>query len=194
MKLQVSQKRIEANRQNGLLGARARQKNQAEKYQANPSYCRQCNSILPQAKKRNLFCNQSCAAIFNNTGRIKVSRHPCAHCSKPTLNKFCSRRCGWESQKIFLDPNNAEQYKKIKKKEVTYRYYQRLKDQTPPNADLKAIREFYDNCPPGYEVDHIIPISRGGLHTLSNLQYLTIRENRQKSNKMVHPVGIEPTT
>ena len=34
------------------------------------------------------------------------------------------------------------------------------------------------------EVDHIIPISKNGMHTLSNLQYLTIRENRQKSNKL----------
>ena len=59
------------------------------------------------------------------------------------------------------------------------------KNQTPADADIKAIKEFYLNCPEGYEVDHIIPISKGGLHTLENLQYLTILENRKKSNKII---------
>lgn len=45
------------------------------------------------------------------------------------------------------------------------------------------IGRFYKNCPKGYEVDHIIPVSRGGKHTLSNLQYLTREENRRKHAK-----------
>ena len=36
-----------------------------------------------------------------------------------------------------------------------------------------------------YEVDHIIPISKGGLHHEDNLQYLTIAENRRKSDKLI---------
>lgn len=53
-------------------------------------------------------------------------------------------------------------------------------------ADLKAIKEFYKNCPVGYEVDHIIPLQGknvSGLHILENLQYLTKSENRKKWNK-----------
>lgn len=46
------------------------------------------------------------------------------------------------------------------------------------------IGRFYKNCPYGYEVDHIIPISKGGKHRLSNLQYLTLWDNRKKSNKI----------
>lgn len=46
------------------------------------------------------------------------------------------------------------------------------------------IGNFYKNCPDGYEVDHIIPISLGGKHKLSNLQYLTIEENRSKGAKL----------
>ena len=46
------------------------------------------------------------------------------------------------------------------------------------------IGEFYKNCPEGYEVDHIIPVSKGGKHKLSNLQYLTMEENRRKSAKI----------
>ena len=48
------------------------------------------------------------------------------------------------------------------------------------------IKEFYDNCPKGMEVDHIIPLNGklvSGLHTIGNLQYLTPNANRSKSNK-----------
>lgn len=50
--------------------------------------------------------------------------------------------------------------------------------------EKKLIGRFYRNCPNGHEVDHIIPVSKGGMHRLSNLQYLTREENRRKSNKL----------
>jgi hypothetical protein len=59
-------------------------------------------------------------------------------------------------------------------------------NQTPKWADLKAIEEFYKNCPNGMTVDHIIPLQGKnvrGLHVLENLQYLTKSENSRKRNK-----------
>jgi hypothetical protein len=56
---------------------------------------------------------------------------------------------------------------------------------TPNWADLAAIKQFYLNCPEGYEVDHIIPLKGknvSGLHILENLQYLPASLNRKKSN------------
>lgn len=62
-------------------------------------------------------------------------------------------------------------------------FYQRSKE-VISKEERKAIGLFYKNCPEGYEVDHIIPISKGGKHMLQNLQYLTIYENRSKGNKI----------
>lgn len=78
-------------------------------------------------------------------------------------------------------------YEQHKKKILAEtRLYQVMKHQRIPKwADLKAIRRFYEACPKGYEVDHIIPLMGKnvcGLHVLENLQYLTIFENRSKGN------------
>lgn len=53
-------------------------------------------------------------------------------------------------------------------------------------AQVDEMTRIYENCPEGYEVDHIVPIQGRnvkGLHVSWNLQYLTIAENRSKSNK-----------
>jgi hypothetical protein len=60
---------------------------------------------------------------------------------------------------------------------------------TPAWADLKAIRQFYLNCPKGYHVDHIVPLQGdnvSGFHVLNNLQYLTKSENCSKGNKLIN--------
>lgn len=83
----------------------------------------------------------------------------------------------------------ARQYRKRNRGLI--RYYEVLRKldiklRTPKWADLKAIREFYINCPKGYQVDHIIPL-RGkivsGFHIIENLQYLTSEENLRKGNR-----------
>lgn len=65
--------------------------------------------------------------------------------------------------------------------------YDKRKLRIPSWFELEKIRiaEFYDNCPEGYHVDHIIPLQGktvSGLHTLSNLQYLLAEDNIKKSN------------
>jgi len=61
----------------------------------------------------------------------------------------------------------------------------RLKNQVSKDVDLEAIKLFYKNTPKGMEVDHIIPVSKGGLHCVSNFQYLSPKENRQKYNTLI---------
>ncbi len=59
-----------------------------------------------------------------------------------------------------------------------------LMDAIPPNADLNVIKDFYNNCPSGMTIDHIIPLSKGSLHDITNLQYLTKSENSRKGAKI----------
>jgi len=62
----------------------------------------------------------------------------------------------------------------------------RMKLATPPWADRKAMHAFYTACPPGHEVDHVLPLKGrrvSGLHVLENLQYLAIEANRSKLNR-----------
>ncbi|NBS70449.1 HNH endonuclease [bacterium] len=59
-------------------------------------------------------------------------------------------------------------------------------DQRTFPEQREAINAFYQNCPPGYHVDHIVPITHplvSGLHVLANLQYLTANENSRKRNR-----------
>jgi 5-methylcytosine-specific restriction endonuclease McrA len=75
------------------------------------------------------------------------------------------------------------------------RAYQRLykiKTLTPKDADKKLIQSFYDQAKEmakltgiRHEVDHIIPISKGGLHHQSNLQVLVWTENRKKGAQSI---------
>ena len=143
--------------------------------------CLHCKtSILPPNK----FCGHSCSASFNNKLRGPILQvKSCPQCNKEftSKSKFCSRQCGWDAKKVY----KSIEVKRAEARETYKRYIARRKYQTPIGEDIKALQKFYLNCPPGYEVDHIIPISKGGAHSLENLQYLTKEENRRKSNKIL---------
>lgn len=96
---QINMNRSEAGKKgyerskNALDAARDR-KSQAvrEQYAANPSKCLTCGTVMSFEKRRNRFCNQSCAAQYNNRGvtrHIKSSR--ICQCGNPKKlrNKYC---------------------------------------------------------------------------------------------------------
>ena len=82
-------------------------------------------------------------------------------------------------KKYFAENPRVSRYHRAKRHAMQKR-------QTPPWADMKLVKEIYLNCPEGYEVDHIHPLSKGGLHVHYNLQYLTIHENRVKHTKILY--------
>lgn len=44
--------------------------------------------------------------------------------------------------------------------------------------------QIYRHCPDGYQVDHIIPIAKGGKHLPDNLQYLPAGVNNRKRTRL----------
>jgi len=102
-------------------------------------------------------------------------------CGTPTRNiKFCSHTCSASVRKKDANEvaaSNAARQARYRAKHGYNRAY-------APDANKDLIAKFYADRPPGYEVDHIIPLSKGGLHHEENLQYLTITENRSKGNRL----------
>lgn len=79
-------------------------------------------------------------------------------------------------------------YPQLKKKcVISTANYRARKLQAMPNwVDTEALNKIYRECPEGYHVDHIIPLSNSnicGLHVPWNLQYLSKIDNLKKGNK-----------
>lgn len=170
----------------------AKEKRVAE-YNLNPNNCTHCHSILNYSKRYLKFCNHSCSATHINLNKSndkrKHQKKNCLTCNKITANaKFCSKSCGGDYKRKYKTEEEQKHARRMRGREATARYAAKKRNQTPSWADLDAIKLFYLNCPLGYEVDHIIPISKGGLHSMENLQYLTISENRKKWCKIVVPL------
>lgn len=93
--------------------------------------------------------------------------------------KFCSPKCSSDSR--FL----GKVHKRKMLNAIAARRRANMKNAIVPltEEEKSSIMKIYRECPDGYEVDHIIPISKGGTHHPDNLQYLTMEENRKKSNK-----------
>lgn len=85
-----------------------------------------------------------------------------------------------ESHKKSYEKN----YGKIRERQNHYKGERALR--IPLWSQTSLIEDFYNKCPEGHHVDHIIPLkgeSVSGLHVIENLQYLTVEENLHKSNK-----------
>jgi len=78
--------------------------------------------------------------------------------------------------------------------------------QTPSNANQALIQTFYDQAVRltkawsaphidrkfrvAFAVDHIVPLSRGGLHEASNLQVIPAKLNARKKDKLNYPMPL----
>ena len=80
-------------------------------YSINPTLCKFCKVALDYTHRHDSFCNQSCAAKFNNIKQHKRLRtiNPCLNCQQDTNGKFCSLICQAEyrSKGIIADWKNG---------------------------------------------------------------------------------------
>lgn len=109
--------------------AKERKLKRKEKYNLNPKKCRCCGAPISYEKRKNNFCNSSCAATYHNTGRNKrysieerkqlqdqIDNKYCKNCGKKliftktcTIKDFlkrecCSQKCYNElRQKTYID-------------------------------------------------------------------------------------------
>lgn len=81
---------------------------------------------------------------------------------------------------------------KIARKSVLATRAKRIRHFILSTREKRWIQRFYIQCPPGYHVDHIVPLSKGGIHSLSNLQWLTKEENIKKGTRLDHKIEGRP--
>jgi hypothetical protein len=145
-----------------------------------------CHPDLPA------YCKEMCKSCYNrqyrsaNKEKIEMQIESWLKTNKQSVNE---KKKAWalnnpdkikETKRLYVQ-RNLLQYRAMCAK----RHAAKIQ-RTPKWADIKAIKNFYLNCPIGMEVDHVIPMQGenvSGLHVLENLQYLTRNENREKHNK-----------
>jgi len=105
----------EAGKLGFIASKKTREKKKQERiriYYENPNKCKSCDEVIEYKNKSKVFCNQSCAAKFNNKNRIKKDRPFCLNCNKSlrkTASKFCSNDCQfnyqWRTKKEIISLN-----------------------------------------------------------------------------------------
>lgn len=128
-------------------------------------------------RKETLYCENCGSSFIVSRFRATNEKWKLRFCSHSCSNKF--RYLGEEHKRAVLNS-------------VAARRRCRIKGAFDETANQQKINEIYceakqltkeTNVP--HEVDHIIPISKGGKHHEDNLQIITMSENRKKHNKIM---------
>lgn len=167
--------------------------------------CRDCGETKPLSEfHRHPQCRGGREHICKECRRLRSERWVKANPEKPRqytaayraahpesrARENDQRRQQYEQSPQAIRERNRAYYRAHKAKFLARNSRRRdlIKERTPGWADLKAIEAFYAACPPGFHVDHVIPL-RGktvsGLHVITNLQYLPATANLKKGNRLI---------
>ena len=138
------------------------------------------NKLFPLRPKTNC---KVCVYIFNEYG-IKY----CMKCNQVKLLEDFHNHLSNSYGKATYCKKCEYQRIKISQPAVSARYKANKLHRTVHLSNMKEIDKFYEDCPKGFHVDHIIPLQGdivSGLHVIDNLQYLSAKENISKSNKFI---------
>jgi len=177
--------------------------------------CSKCNDWKPieEFHKNNnrlsglvSACKDCYSLFYEDNKEIIIKRVKVYQENNPELVREWDRKRYVEKKQEYIDSAAKWAMKNPKRKLEIHRNYDKrnqkqknartaryraMKIQATPKwlteQQLDEISRIYINCPPGYHVDHIVPL-RGkiarGLHVPWNLQYLPKLENLKKSNKI----------
>ncbi len=145
--------------------------------------CRSCaNSRVRTEETKQKISNAVKQGIESGkipTGCAKGSKHKKPRTKEHTEKIAIGIKQRWD-EKGRITPEQ----RKARVKSSVYAYRARKKNAIPTDADLDLIKQIYESAPVGYQIDHIIPLSKGGLHHQGNLQYLPAKDNQSKSNRL----------
>jgi hypothetical protein len=165
----------------------------APKKKDNMKICPKCDATH---NKNGMYCSRSCANSRTWTEEDKKKKSESVKKNFSENGHPSSGKPGWKHsdemkelkrQKTLQHWDNigrrTPEQKAAQNSLNVHNYRARKNKATCPTADMKLIKLIMENCPEGYEVDHIVSMSKGGKHHEDNLQYLPAMENRRKSNK-----------
>ena len=158
--------------------------------------CPKCNA---EHNKNGVYCSRKCSNSRTWTEEDKKKKSEANKKFLETNDHPSKGKPGWKHSEEMKELKSLlakehwdargrltrEQRRKLNAHRV-HAYRARKMSATCPTADLKLIRKIIESCPKGYDVDHIVSLSKGGLHHQDNLQYLPASENRRKGNRDVY--------
>ena len=169
------------------------------------SWCRECVNAQRIARKEFYAVRQSAWAKENRAAINTAKRARGATPEGKILKKAADARyvalhrgAVLHQKKLYGSAHPEKRRADYRKHKEAYvrRYYERkhkIEMLTPPDADVSLLRAVYNRAAEigattgvKHEVDHIVPISLGGLHHQDNLQILPWMENRSKGNRDVY--------